>query len=81
MEALTKQLDEERRANQEQAEAFAEEKRIRQEESEASSARDRAKLETLIEKLKKTQDLLYDSTKDFLELRLQGKSVLSFQMF
>ena len=78
VEALQKQLEEERRANQEQAEAFAEEKRIRNEEGEAAAARDRAKLETLIEKLKKTQDLLYDSTKDFLELRLQGLSVLRF---
>ena len=72
MAALQRELEEERRANHEQVEAFSEEKRVRLEEAEAAAARDRSKLEELIDKLKKTQDLLYDSTKDFLELRLQG---------
>lgn len=74
MEALQRELEEERRASHEQVEAFTEEKRVRLEEAEAAAARDRSKLEELIDKLKKTQDLLYDSTKDFLELRLQGSS-------
>ena len=41
------------------------------EEQQAQRERDSDKIKMMQEKLKKTQDLLYDSTKDFLELKYE----------
>jgi len=44
---------------------------VHMEEQQAQRERDSDKIKMMQEKLKKTQDLLYDSTKDFLELKYE----------
>ena len=48
-----------------------EDRRVHMEEQQAQRERDSDKIKMMQEKLKKTQDLLYDSTKDFLELKYE----------
>ncbi|KAJ8302370.1 hypothetical protein KUTeg_021357 [Tegillarca granosa] len=74
VEALQAQLQEQTRLAKEQMDALIEDRRVKEEEMETRRQRDEAKIHTLTEKLHKTQDLLYESTKDFLELRYQGRS-------
>lgn len=73
VEALQAQLEEQVRWSKENIDALLEDRRIRQEEYDALRERDEDKLKTLAEKLHKTQDLLYMSTQDFLQLRYQGR--------
>ncbi|XP_071123514.1 coiled-coil domain-containing protein 77-like [Mytilus edulis] len=74
VEALQAQLQEQTKIAKEQVEALMEDRRVKDEELETRRQRDEAKIHTLTEKLHKTQDLLYESTKDFLELRYQGRA-------
>ncbi|CAC5406450.1 unnamed protein product [Mytilus coruscus] len=74
VEALQAQLQEQTKVAKEQVEALMEDRRVKEEELETRRQRDEAKIHTLTEKLHKTQDLLYESTKDFLELRYQGRA-------
>ncbi|XP_033745022.1 coiled-coil domain-containing protein 77-like [Pecten maximus] len=74
VEALQAQLQEQTKLAKEQTEALAEDRKVKEEEMATRQQRDEAKIHTLTEKLHKTQDLLYESTKDFLELRYQGRS-------
>ncbi|VDI79406.1 coiled-coil domain-containing protein 77 [Mytilus galloprovincialis] len=74
VEALQAQLQEQTKIAKEQVEALMEDRRVKEEELETRRQRDEAKIHTLTEKLHKTQDLLYESTKDFLELRYQGRA-------
>ena len=46
---------------------------MKSEEFEAQRQKDNERIVTLNEKLKNTQTLLYDSTKDFLELKYENR--------
>ncbi|CAL1542850.1 unnamed protein product [Lymnaea stagnalis] len=75
VESLQAQLGEQTKLAKEQMEALLEDRRVKDEEYETRRQRDEEKIRTLTEKLHKTQDLLYDSTKDFLELRFEGRAI------
>jgi len=75
VESLQAQLVEQTKLAKEQMEAMLEDRRVKEEEGETRRQRDEEKIRTLTEKLHKTQDLLYDSTKDFLELRFDGRTM------
>ncbi|GFN77385.1 coiled-coil domain-containing protein 77 [Plakobranchus ocellatus] len=75
VESLQAQLAEQAKLSKEQYEALVEDRRVKEEEYETRRQRDEEKIRTLTEKLHKTQDLLYDSTKDFLELRFEGRAM------
>ncbi|XP_052282943.1 coiled-coil domain-containing protein 77-like isoform X2 [Dreissena polymorpha] len=74
VESLQAQIQEQAKLAKEQVQALIEDRRVKEEELETRRQRDEAKIHTLTEKLHKTQDLLYESTKDFLELRYQGRA-------
>ncbi|XP_013384088.1 coiled-coil domain-containing protein 77 isoform X3 [Lingula anatina] len=74
VEALQAQLEEQTRLAKDHVDGLLEDRRVKIEEYEARRQRDHDKIQTLLEKLTKTQDLLYDSTKDFLELRYEGRA-------
>lgn len=69
IESLQAQLQEQTKLSKEELEGLLEDRRVRTEEQNALCERDQDKIKTLTEKLHKTQDLLYQSTKDFLELK------------
>lgn len=69
IESLQAQLEEQTKLSKEEIESLMEDRRVRTEEQNAMCERDQDKIKTLTEKLHKTQDLLYQSTKDFLELK------------
>jgi len=75
VESLQAQLSEQTKLSKERTEALLEDRRVKEEELETRRQRDEEKIRTLTEKLHKTQDLLYDSTKDFLELRFEGRTM------
>ncbi|KAL8611279.1 hypothetical protein ACOMHN_013710 [Nucella lapillus] len=74
VESLQAQLAEQTKLAKEQLDALMEDRRVKEEEFETRRRRDEEKIRILTEKLHKTQDLLYDSTKDFLEQRYQGRA-------
>nr|KAG5711308.1 hypothetical protein BaRGS_006005 [Batillaria attramentaria] len=74
VESLQAQLAEQAKLAKEQIDALMEDRRVKEEEYETRRRRDEEKIRILTEKLHKTQDLLYDSTKDFLEQRYQGRA-------
>ena len=49
--------------------ALLDDRRVRQQEAKAKAARDSDNIASMNEKLRHTQELLYDSTRDFLELK------------
>ena len=69
IESLQAQLQEQTKLSRQQLDALLEDRRVRLEEQHAQRERDEEKIKTLQDKLHKTHDLLYDSTKDFLELK------------
>ena len=75
IESMQAQLEEQTKLSKEEIEGLLEDRRVRAEEHNASTERDQDKIKSLTEKLHKTQDLLYQSTKDFLELKydLRGR--------
>ena len=75
VEALQAQLEEQTKLAKEQVDALLEDRRVRIEEFETRRQRDEDKVKTVTEKLHKTQDLLYDSTKDFLAQRYDGRQM------
>ncbi|BFZ10487.1 hypothetical protein BsWGS_13526 [Bradybaena similaris] len=75
VKSLQAQLAEQTKLAKDQLEALLEDRRVKEEEYETRRLRDEEKIRTLTEKLHKTQDLLYDSTKDFLELRFEGRAM------
>lgn len=74
VESLQAQMAEQAKLAKEQMDALFEDRRVKEEECETRRQRDEEKIRILTEKLHKTQDLLYDSTKDFLEQRYQGRA-------
>ncbi|XP_048790003.1 coiled-coil domain-containing protein 77 [Lagopus muta] len=69
VEALQAQLEEQTRLSKEQLQALLEDRRIHMEEAQVQHQRDQEKIKTLTDKLNKTQNLLYESTRDFLQLK------------
>ncbi|XP_031445719.1 coiled-coil domain-containing protein 77 [Phasianus colchicus] len=69
VEALQAQIEEQTRLSKEQLQALLEDRRIHMEEAQVQHQRDQDKIKTLTDKLNKTQNLLYESTRDFLQLK------------
>ncbi|XP_053574802.1 coiled-coil domain-containing protein 77 [Bombina bombina] len=74
VEALQAQLEEQTRLSKEQVESLLDDRRIRMEESQVQHQRDQDKIKAITEKLHKTQNLLYESTRDFLQLKYEGRN-------
>ncbi|NWW81490.1 CCD77 protein, partial [Climacteris rufus] len=74
VKALQAQLEEQTRLAKEQVEALLEDRRIHMEEAEVRHQRDQEKLKAITEKLHKTQNLLYESTRDFLQLKFDARA-------
>ncbi|XP_059833690.1 coiled-coil domain-containing protein 77 isoform X1 [Hypanus sabinus] len=75
VEALQSQLQEQTQLAKEQIDALMEDRRIRVEEAQVQHERDKEKIRTLAEKLQKTQNLLYESTRDYLQLKFEGRDI------
>lgn len=69
VEALQAQIEEQTQLSKEQLQALLEDRRIHMEEAQLQHQRDQDKIKTLTDKLNKTQNLLYESTCDFLQLK------------
>ena len=73
VESLQAQLEDQAKLAKQQEEAMLEDRRVRLEEQNSQRQRDSDKIKALTEHLNKTQTLLYESTKDFLELKYEGR--------
>ncbi|XP_076330265.1 coiled-coil domain-containing protein 77-like [Tachypleus tridentatus] len=69
VKTLEMQLEEQKQLSQGQVEALTEECRVVRAEAKAHRMRDTEKINTLSSKLKQAQELLHQSTRDFIELR------------
>lgn len=74
VEALQAQLEEQTRLAKEQVEALQEDRRIHREERQVQHQRDQDTITALTDKLQRTQNLLYESTRDFLQLKFEGRA-------
>ncbi|NXJ59686.1 CCD77 protein, partial [Rostratula benghalensis] len=74
VEALQAQIEEQTRLSKEQVEALLEDRRIHMEEAQIQHQRDQDKIKTITDKLHKTQNLLYESTRDFLRLKFDAQA-------
>ncbi len=73
IESLQAQIEEQAKLAKDQEESLLEDRKVRMEEQNAQRQRDADKIKALTEHLHKTQTLLYESTKDFLELKYEGR--------
>ncbi|XP_072528032.1 coiled-coil domain-containing protein 77 isoform X2 [Salminus brasiliensis] len=73
VEALQAQLEEQTRLSKEQVESLLEDRRIHTEERQVQHQRDQERITALTEKLQRTQNLLYESTRDFLQLKFESR--------
>ncbi|XP_038623871.1 coiled-coil domain-containing protein 77 [Tachyglossus aculeatus] len=69
VEALQAQLEEQAKLCKDRIEGFLEDRRIRLEEAQVQHQRDQDKIKALADKLRRTQDLLFESTRDYLRLK------------
>lgn len=74
MEALQAQLGEQAKLSREQVEGLMEDRRIRIEEIQVQHQRNQEKIKELTKSLHHTQELLYQSTKDFLQLKFENQN-------
>ncbi|KAM6212682.1 coiled-coil domain-containing protein 77 [Sarcoramphus papa] len=74
VEALQAQIEEQTRLSKEQVEALLEDRRIHMDEAQVQHQRDQDKIKTITDKLHKTQNLLYESTRDFLQLKFDARA-------
>ncbi|KAG5212659.1 coiled-coil domain-containing protein 77 [Ovis aries] len=74
VEALQAQLEEQTRLSREQVAGLMEERRIHVEEVQVHQQRSRDRITELTRSLHHTQELLYESTKDFLQLRFENQN-------
>uniref|UniRef100_A0A803J689 Uncharacterized protein n=1 Tax=Xenopus tropicalis TaxID=8364 RepID=A0A803J689_XENTR len=74
MEALQAQLEEQTRLSKEQIETLLEDRKVRMEETQRQHQRDQDKMKSMTDKLNKTQKLLYESTRDFLQLKFEFRA-------
>uniref|UniRef100_A0A8C6UKM3 Coiled-coil domain containing 77 n=1 Tax=Neogobius melanostomus TaxID=47308 RepID=A0A8C6UKM3_9GOBI len=75
VEALQAQMEEQTRLAKEQVESLLEDRRIKTEEAQAQQQRDHERVAALSDKLQQTQNLLYDSTRDFLQLKFDTRAL------
>lgn len=75
VEALQAQMEEQTRLAKEQVESLLEDRRIKTEEAQAQQQRDEERIAALTDKLQRTQNLLYDSTRDFLQLKFDTRAL------
>ncbi|KAG7244484.1 hypothetical protein INR49_030136 [Caranx melampygus] len=73
VEALQAQMEEQTRLAKEQVESLLEDRRINTEEAQAKRQRDQERITALTDKLQQTQNLLYESTRDFLQLKFETR--------
>ncbi|XP_040894452.1 coiled-coil domain-containing protein 77 isoform X1 [Toxotes jaculatrix] len=73
VEALQAQMEEQARLAKEQVESLMEDRRIKTEEAQAQQQRDQERITALTDKLQRTQNLLYESTRDFLQLKFDTR--------
>ena len=69
--ALKAQLEEQTRLCKEQVDALLEDRRVQGEEVKAREERDAAHIQALMDRLQKAQDLLYTSTKDYMDVKYE----------
>ena len=74
VEALKAQLEEQTRLCKEQVDALLEDRRVRLEEYQALQDRDTERIKSLDNQLHKTRQLLYESTKDYLDLKYAARA-------
>lgn len=74
VEALQAQLEEQTRLSREQVEGLMEDRRIQIEEIQVQHQRNQEKIKELTKSLHHTQELLYESTKDFLQLKFENQN-------
>ncbi|KAM7003296.1 coiled-coil domain-containing protein 77 [Tautogolabrus adspersus] len=74
VEALQAQMEEQTRLTKEQVESLMEDRRIKTEEAQAQQQRDKERITALNDKLQRTQNLLHESTKDFLQLKFETRA-------
>ncbi|KAM6937485.1 coiled-coil domain-containing protein 77 [Xenentodon cancila] len=74
VEALQAQMEEQTRLAKEQVEALLEDRRIKTEETQVQRQRDQERITALTEKLDRTQNLLHESTRDFLQLKFDTRA-------
>ncbi|KAE8613555.1 hypothetical protein XENTR_v10007757 [Xenopus tropicalis] len=74
VEALQAQLEEQTRLSKEQIETLLEDRKVRVEETQVQHQRDQDKMKSMTDKLNKTQKLLYESTRDFLQLKFECRA-------
>lgn len=71
--SLETQIAEQTKLSREQTDALLEDRKTRQEESEAQRVKDAHVIKQLREKLLQSQQLLHESTKDFLDLKYSSR--------
>ncbi|KAF7224801.1 coiled-coil domain-containing protein 77 [Nothobranchius furzeri] len=74
VEALQAQMEEQTRLAKEQVEALLEDRKIKTEEAQAQRQRDQERIAALNDKLQRTQNLLHESTRDFLQLKFDTRA-------
>lgn len=74
VEALKAQLEEQTKLCKEQVDSLLEDRRVRTEEAQSLHQKDADKIKNLTDQLHTTQNLLYDSTKDYLELKYEMRA-------
>ncbi|XP_034258979.1 coiled-coil domain-containing protein 77 [Pantherophis guttatus] len=74
VESLQAQLEEQTKLSKEQTEALLEDRRIRIEEAQVQHQRDQEQIKDITEKYHKAQHLLYESTKDFLQIKFDARA-------
>ncbi|XP_070687119.1 coiled-coil domain-containing protein 77 isoform X1 [Pempheris klunzingeri] len=74
VEALQAQMEEQTRLAKDQVESLLEDRRIKTEEALAQRQRDQERIAALTDKLQRTQNLLHESTRDFLQLKFATRA-------
>uniref|UniRef100_A0A1A8PAJ9 Coiled-coil domain containing 77 n=1 Tax=Nothobranchius pienaari TaxID=704102 RepID=A0A1A8PAJ9_9TELE len=67
-------MEEQTRLAKEQVEALLEDRKIKTEEAQAQRQRDQERIAALNDKLQRTQNLLHESTRDFLQLKFDTRA-------
>ncbi|XP_077374149.1 coiled-coil domain-containing protein 77 isoform X2 [Festucalex cinctus] len=74
VDALQAQMEEQTRLAREQVESLQEDRQMKKDEAQAERKRFECHITALTDKLQRTQNLLYESTKDFLKLKYETKT-------
>ncbi|XP_065645042.1 coiled-coil domain-containing protein 77 isoform X2 [Hydra vulgaris] len=71
IESLQAQLEEQTKLSREQIDSLLEDRKVQNDEQKAQQMQDAEKILRLTDNLQKTQTLLYESTKDYLEVKYE----------